>query len=190
MGNYFSAATLWENWAIPRVRAERSGRVLAAATGLARGDAVQTTNSFMAMPASLRQQSTWLYDLAMCQLEGGMPESAGKNFTKALTLSPDIGIRPIAAYYLEKLGLPVPPPSKRAVAAAGDAAAPADPLKTNILTPPLIVPPDGSTKPAQEKPASPPAEAKPASPPTDSGKEKSAAPATPGTSGSASKKSG
>ena len=98
--------------AIPRVRADRSGKVLAAATGLTRGDAMQTTNAFLALPGSLRQQATWLYDLGMCQLEAGMPRGAAESLSKSLTLAPDIGIRPIAAYYLEKMGKPVPPPSK------------------------------------------------------------------------------
>ena len=50
LGNYLSAATLWHERAIPRVRADRSGRVLAAATGLTRGDAMQTTNTYLALP--------------------------------------------------------------------------------------------------------------------------------------------
>jgi tetratricopeptide (TPR) repeat protein len=180
MGNYFSAATLWDKWAIPRVRADRSGRVLAAATGLTRGDAVQTTNSFMAMPGSLRQHAMWLYELALCQLEGGLPEPAGENFTKALTLSPDINIRPIAAYYLEKIGKPVPPPSKRGAAAPGTTTTPSDSLKSNILKTPLVVKPDATEKPAQASPV-------PA--PTETGKEKPQAPASPGAREPAAKKS-
>ena len=78
LGNYLSAATLWHERAIPRVRADRSGRVLAAATGLTRGDAMQTTNLSGHCPRSLRQQATWLYDLGMCQLEAGMPDRCGR----------------------------------------------------------------------------------------------------------------
>ena len=69
---------------------------------------MQTTNAVMSLPASLRQQATWLYDLGMCQLEAGMPQEATESLSKAIELSPDIGIRPIAAYYLEKLGKPIP----------------------------------------------------------------------------------
>ena len=98
-----------------------------------------------------------MYELAMCQLEGGMPEAAAENFTKALTLSPEIGVRPIAAYYLEKIGKPVPPPAKRALAGTASPTAPADALKSNILKTPLIGQPGGTGSPAQGKQAAPPA---------------------------------
>ncbi len=86
LGNYLSAATLWHERAIPRVRAERSGRVLASAAGLTRGEALATANAYLALPASLNQQATWQYDLGMCQLEAGMPNDAADSLTKALTL--------------------------------------------------------------------------------------------------------
>ena len=44
----------------------------------------------------------------MCDLEAGMPEDAATHFTQALTLAPDLGVRAIATYYLEKIGKPVP----------------------------------------------------------------------------------
>jgi tetratricopeptide (TPR) repeat protein len=113
LGNYFSASTLWQTHAIPRARQDRSTRVLAAAGVLTRGEATQSTNDFLSLPASLTQQATWEYDLAMCQLEAGTPDEAAVHFTQALTLAPDLHVRPIAAYYLEKLGKPVPPPLKR-----------------------------------------------------------------------------
>jgi hypothetical protein len=61
----------------------------------------------------LSQQASWEYDLAMCDLEAGSPDEAAVHFTKALTLAPDLAVRPIAAYYLGKMGKPVPPPIKR-----------------------------------------------------------------------------
>jgi hypothetical protein len=42
-------------------------------------------------------------------LQVGDQLGAAEHFTKALTLAPDMMYRPIAAYYLEKLGKPVPP---------------------------------------------------------------------------------
>ena len=63
---------------------------------------------FLALPSTLTQQASWEFDLAMCDLEAGMPEDAATHFTQALTLAPELGVRPIAAYYLEKLGKPVP----------------------------------------------------------------------------------
>ena len=167
LGNYLSAATLWHERAIPRVRAERSGRILGASAGLTRGDALQTTNAYLALPASLNQQAAWLYDLGMCQLEAGMPNDAGESLSKALTLAPALGVRPIAAYYLQKMGQPVPPPLKPIRAAAAREATPTDPIKAGILAPPPIVQPPGTTKPPADKPAtspSEPAKDKPAAP--------------------------
>ena len=110
LGNYLSAATLWQDRAIPRLRFDRSNRVLAAGAAFVRGEAMQATNTFLAVPGTLSQQGSWQYDLGLCKLEGGLPEEAAEHFTKALTLAPDLAVRPIAAYYLEKLGKPVPPP--------------------------------------------------------------------------------
>ncbi len=119
LGNYLSAATLWQDRAIPRVRFDRSNRVLSAGSAFVRGEAIQATNTFLAMPGTLTQQASWHYDLALCKLEGGVPEEAAESFTKALTLAPDLTVRPVAAYYLEKLGKPVPPPpAKRAASAS------------------------------------------------------------------------
>jgi len=113
LGNYLSAATLWQDRAIPRLRLDRSSRVLSAGTALFRGEAMQATNTLLAVPGTLTQQGSWEYDLALCKLEGGLPEEAAEHFTKALTLAPDLAVRPVAAYYLEKLGKPVPPPTPK-----------------------------------------------------------------------------
>ena len=80
-----------------------------AGQSLIRGQALQATNTFLALPSSLSQQAMWEFDLAMCQLEGGLPDAAAEHFTKALTLDPDLPTRPIAEYYLQKIGKPVPP---------------------------------------------------------------------------------
>jgi tetratricopeptide (TPR) repeat protein len=156
LGNYLSAAALWHERAIPRIRAERSGRVLVSAVGLTRGDALQTTNAFLALPTTLSQQAAWLYDLGMCQLEAGLPAEAADSLTKALTLAPGLGVRPIAAYYLEKMGKPVPPPMKPIRGPENRAAMPPDPLKTDIL--PGATQPAGIARPAAEKPAAAPPE--------------------------------
>jgi tetratricopeptide (TPR) repeat protein len=113
LGNYLSAATLWQDRAIPRLRFDRSNRVLAAGGAFVRGEAMQATNTLLAVPGTLSQQASWEYDLALCKLEGGLPEEAANHFTKALTLAPELGTRQVAAYYLEKMGKPVPPPPKR-----------------------------------------------------------------------------
>jgi tetratricopeptide (TPR) repeat protein len=112
LGNYLSAASLWRDRALPRVRMERSTRSLNAASTLVRGEAVQATNIFLTIPPTLSQQSSWEFDLAMCELEAGIPADASEHFNKALTLTPDFAVRPIAAYYLQKTGKPVPDATK------------------------------------------------------------------------------
>jgi tetratricopeptide (TPR) repeat protein len=181
LGNYMSAATLWHERAIPRVRAERSGRILAAAAGFTRGDALQTTNVYLGLPTSLNQQAAWLYDLGMCQLEAGMPIDAGESFSKALTLSPALGVRPIAAYYLQKMGQTIQPPMKPIQARDAPGRAPADSLKAGILPSSTTVPP--------ARPATPSAD-RPTAAPSESGKEKPAASAPSSAGAAATKKGG
>ena len=67
-----------------------------------------------------------------------MSVEAAESFTKALTLVPGLGVRPIAAYYLEKMGKPVPPPAKSVRAAGAAVSTTVDALKGDILTAPVI----------------------------------------------------
>ena len=76
LGNYLSAASLWRERAIPRVRIDRSSRALEAARALVRGEAVQATNIFLTVPGTLAKQASWEFDLAMCELEAGLPDDA------------------------------------------------------------------------------------------------------------------
>ena len=82
LGNYLSAASLWKDRAIPRVRMERSSRALDASRGLVRGDASHATNGFLAIPGTLSKQASWSFDLAMCELEAGLPVVASDHFTE------------------------------------------------------------------------------------------------------------
>jgi len=116
LGNYNSAATLWQEHAIPRLRFDRAVRALEAGRALTRGEAIGVTSAFLSLPTLIGQQASWEFDLAMCWLESGLPGQAAEHFTKALKIFPDLPLRPIAAYYLEKMGKPVPPPSKKATA--------------------------------------------------------------------------
>ncbi len=109
LGNYLLTASLWEDRAIVRVRNDRSFRSLIAGQGLARGQALQATNTFLALPSTLGQQAMWEFDLAMCQLEAGLPDAAAAHLTNALTLEPELAVRSVAVYYLQKMKKPVPP---------------------------------------------------------------------------------
>jgi tetratricopeptide (TPR) repeat protein len=122
MGNYHSAASLWEERAIPRLRFDRAFRVLNAAQALTLGEAVATTDGMLSIPTSIGQQASWEFDLGLCRLEAGLPELAAKHFTQSLTLAPDLAVRPIAAYYLERIGEPVPPPGQGTSSDTGAAA--------------------------------------------------------------------
>ncbi len=126
LGNYEYAATLWARNAIPQVRFARTFRALMSSQALLLGKvdpspgiAPQATQggavpfavtSLLTLPGTAATQATWEYDLALCRLEAGDPEGAAEQLTRALTLAPSLSTRPIAAYYLRKLGKPVPPP--------------------------------------------------------------------------------
>lgn len=191
MGNYRAAANLYEK-AILQVRMERSNKAVVAAKNLARGEEMLAVNQFLAIPNSVDQQASWEFDTGMCLLEGGElfqsgdSTGAADHLTRALTLSPDLPVRPIAAYYLEKLGKPVPPPREGAAAAkpavAGGATVSGAPASSTVPiapTPPAppasttgTAPPEPTPKPASppeagksaEKPAKPAEKAKPAEP--------------------------
>jgi tetratricopeptide (TPR) repeat protein len=179
LGNYLSAASLWEQRSIPQLRMDRSSRALAAGRSFIHGEAMGANNVLQGISTSLAQQATWEFDLAICQLEGGLPTEAADHFTKALTLEPDLPVRPIAAYYLERLGKPVPPNRERpgsskptaggpsAVAPAtspAPAATPAPPGPSQPATPSAVKPKAEAPEPAKPagsaKPAGEPATAK------------------------------
>jgi tetratricopeptide (TPR) repeat protein len=154
LGNYLSTASLWQERSIPRIRFHRSERALDAGRFLSHGEAMVTTNLLLALPGTLNQQATWEYDQAICQLEAGLPEEAAKHFTQALTLQPNLAVRPIVAYYLERMGKPVPPASR---SEAGTKAGPA-PAATEQGKPVASPSPSESATPGkatQEKAASP-----------------------------------
>jgi tetratricopeptide (TPR) repeat protein len=110
LGFYEAAAQLWEDRAILRLRQDEGMRALGAGTGLLHGQAKAATTLLLEIPAKVGLQAAWQYDLGICELETGRPDRAAAAFTEALTLAPDLTLRPVAAYYLEKLGKPVPPP--------------------------------------------------------------------------------
>jgi hypothetical protein len=109
LGNYEYAAQLWENRAITQLRFDRGSRALAASASLLRGQVKPATSMFLDLPGKVAVQASWDFDLGLCRLEMAKPDLAPAPLTEALTLVPDMALRPVAAYYLEKLGQPVPP---------------------------------------------------------------------------------
>jgi len=109
LGNTDNAGTLWEKYALPRLRYDRGLRALASAQSLVKGEPKAASGFFLEIPEKVRLQAGWEFEAGLCRLEGGMPELAAEHFAKTLTLAPDLNLRPVIAYYLEKLGKPVPP---------------------------------------------------------------------------------
>jgi tetratricopeptide (TPR) repeat protein len=186
LGNYLSSASLWQDRALPRVRFHRNEVVMAAGRNLVHGEGIMATTQFLGLPGTLGQQASWEYDLAICQLEAGLPEAAAEHFKQALTLEPDLTVRPIVAYYLEKLGKPVPPPSKRAAAAAAKTSRAVDQLLSPTVSLPSPAPGPGPSPGPQEppstsKPSAPQAKETPAAP------DRSVAPGKAKAEGAASK---
>ena len=83
-------------------------------------------------------QASLEYEAALCLLEGGQPQPAAEHFTQALTLEPKLTVRPVAAYYLEKLGKPVPPAAGAETESAGVATT--EPAETPKLRRPIHPP--------------------------------------------------
>jgi tetratricopeptide (TPR) repeat protein len=113
LGFYESAERLWQDQAITRLRFDRAVRALNHTVTLIRGQPDAATRLVLEIPGRVELQAAWEYDLGLCLLEGGRPDLAAGPLDQALTLAPDLALRPVAAYYLEKLGKPVPPPSAR-----------------------------------------------------------------------------
>lgn len=165
MGNTEYASTLWDRYAIPRLRQDRANRALSATQGYIHGEPKGATAALLEVPDKVLQQASWEYDSALCRLEGGAPEQAAEHFTKVLSIVPDFTLRPVIAYYLGKLGKPVPPPK----------ADPSDKTKAPADPPPAPASAPATTAPAAPKPTAEPS--KEAARPADKPAAKVEAPA-------------
>ncbi|WP_165249982.1 tetratricopeptide repeat protein [Paludisphaera soli] len=155
-GNYPSAASLWQGRAIPRVAYDRSAKALGITGRSLRGELTAATNDAMSTPGMINREADWEFELGQCLLEAGEPERAVEHYTKALELAPDLTVRPLIAYYLEKLGKPVPPKKDDASAPApATTPAPAEeqpkPADVAVEAPSVEVPAPAEPKPEQPK---------------------------------------
>jgi hypothetical protein len=114
LGFYESAARLWADQAINRIRFDRGLRALSGTATMIRGQPKAATELLLELPGKVEVQAAWEYELGLCMLEAGRPDLSAPPLTQALTLAPDLPLRPVIAYYLEKLGKPVPPASAKA----------------------------------------------------------------------------
>ena len=147
LGNYLSAASLWRERAIPRLKYDRSMRALQAAQVTGRGELVPAVNAEESIPTLLTRQGYWEFELGLCLLESGNPERAAEHFTKALEIVPDIATRPLIAYYLGKMGRPVPAAPAKAAGTAAPVPKPLDQLLGSGVSTAPAQPP--SPKPAE-----------------------------------------
>ena len=159
LGNYTTAAHLWQERAIPRLRFDRGMRALTMAQLLTRGELTHANNISLILPTLVSRQAHLEYDLALCLLESGSPDRAAEYFTRALKLVPELSVRPIIAYYLEKLGKPVPELPKKADLPQPRAGTTVDSLLRgpgpSAAASPLAAPNPAAASPAPAEPAKP-----------------------------------
>ena len=111
LGNYSDAIGLWGDRSIAQVQRQRSIEAPLATKMLLGGDPIASTRVLLTIPENVELQAQWEFELALAALEGGKPPDVTANhFQMALKLEPNLTVRPVIAYYLEKLGKPVPPP--------------------------------------------------------------------------------
>lgn len=116
LGNYENAVALWEGVSIRQLRDVRTMGAINIGQSMIRGGLADVVRSFseQSIPTQINTQAQWEYELGMILLESGAPEKAAQHLTTALELVPDMFLRPVIAYYLKKLGKPVPPPREGA----------------------------------------------------------------------------
>ena len=127
IGDYENASSLWRDRAIVQLRNERTSQALLSARSLLGGQIKAATVGIRELPGELQQGAEWEAELGLCLLEMGDPEGAATHMAEALKLRPTLQIRPLLAYYLEKIGKAVPPvgpdPSPAASTSPADALA-------------------------------------------------------------------
>ncbi len=119
---------------------------------------------FTELPEKVETQAGWEYEMAIAAMEGGLPtDFIAEHLQAALKLEPDLGIRPVIAYYLGKLGKEVPPPRARAATPSPALSPPTGPASTATDRPEL--PADlftpGEPAPVLTPTPAPPANAEP-----------------------------
>jgi hypothetical protein len=133
LGNYASGISIWTKEAIPQIRVQRTLQAPFATRAQIDGNPLSATRTFLDLPAEVGKQAFLEFEVGMMCLESGQPlDTTAEHLTNVLKLQPDIASRPVIAYYLEKLGKPVPPPSASGASAA--------PVGTLLNSPPALTP--------------------------------------------------
>lgn len=159
LGYYSNAVYHWQLYALPQLRSNETLQALDTVRGLMEGGGTQAERGILeltgtpASPGLIENQANWEIELAFCQLEQGVPidvkddkgivlqQGAASHFQAALRLDPTHPLRPLIAFYLEKLGAEVP--AEASGAAQPDAGTPT----------PAPTSPAAAATPAPEAPA-------------------------------------
>jgi len=109
LGNYTSVVSLWGREAIPQLKFQRALKAPQATRLMLEGDPAAATRTFLELPDEVNKQAVWEFELGMACLEAGEPvDVTAAHLANALNLVPSLPVRPVIAYYLQKLGKPVP----------------------------------------------------------------------------------
>jgi hypothetical protein len=109
LGNYDSALAVWAREAIPSLRGQRTYSVPMATRALLDGEPDRTTRMLLEIPDEVTRQAVWEFEAGVASLEAGHAvDETASHLTNALKLAPRLTVRPVIAYYLKKLGRPVP----------------------------------------------------------------------------------
>jgi tetratricopeptide (TPR) repeat protein len=160
LGYYDNTVAFWRDKALVQALLSERSQKLAVAREILAGvpdRAVTTTLDLTGIPnrpGLIETEASWEFELALCLLESGNPDEAGKRFLRALEFNPRISVRPLIEDYLSKSKLNVPIPESLAIDAK-----PADPEAAK---------PDA---PKEEKPAEPAKDTKPEAKPAEPAKD-------------------
>jgi hypothetical protein len=128
LGNYDSALAVWTREAIPTLRGQRTLGAPMSTRALLDGEPTSATRTLLEIPEELTRQAVWEFEAGMASLEAGRPvDDTAAHLSNALKLAPRLTVRPVIAYYLKKLGRPVPEPPAEAAKAETKPTAPAAP---------------------------------------------------------------
>jgi tetratricopeptide (TPR) repeat protein len=110
LGNYEPTAKIWWDRALLQLRGAESVQALDSVRAFLQGEPRTATNVILELPGHVQNQSQWEFELGLCSLEAGRPADAITHFNKTIELNPKIAVRPLIAYYLERMGKPLAPP--------------------------------------------------------------------------------
>ena len=157
LGYYDNTVAFWRDTALMQALISEKQQKLAVAREILAGlpdRAVPTTLDLTGTPGRaglIETEASWEFELALCLLESGNPEEAGKRFLRALEFNPKIATRALIEDYLSKAKLNVAIPEN---------------LSAEPATPPVE---PGAAAPKEPKgdpkAVEPPVEAKPAAKP-------------------------